>query len=453
MLTPESEIRRRIHETGPITFAEFMEVALYWPGGGYYSGGYRSGNHDSGNYESGSGGDAGSGAAPFGPAGDYYTSPLAHPAFGALLAVQLYQFWLLLDRPDPFHLVEAGAGNGQLCRDILAAADALPNGFPASLRYLSLDLNFDGPAPEDSRVARLLSRGLPLRNLRGCVLSNELLDAFPVHQVRLEQGHLKETYITLDSPLPSPPGSGAGGEGPPLAETRAEPSTPALAARLADVNVRLAEGQTAEINLGLAGWAAAVAAALESGFVLTIDYGRLAEELYSAKLRPRGTLVTYYRHTQTDAPLRHVGRQDITAQVDFTSVVEAGRRAGLEPLGYTTQGRFLRNLGLDRLRRRLAACPLPAGQGAANRAGLAALSRPDGLGDFKVLVQGKNLPPASGEPPQFWGLSPSPETRQLVESLPLPLLTPNHISLPQGWPHSGEQEFELTDLWEGPFSQ
>ena len=217
------------------------------------------------------------------------------------------------------------------------------------------------------------------------------------------------------------------------------------------MGISLAEGQTAELNLGLDDWVAEAAGALESGFVLTIDYGGRAEELYSAELRPRGTLTTFYRHTQTDAPLRHIGQQDISAQVDFTSVVAAGRRAGLEPLGYTSQGQFLRNLDLDRLRRRVTSTPLPVGQGVANRAGLGALARPGGLGDFRVLVQGKNPPPLTGEPGNLWGLAPSPETRRLVEALPLPLLSAEHISLPQGWPQSSQQEFEVTDLWAGPF--
>ena len=253
----------------------------------------------------------------------------------------------------------------------------------------------------DNSAHRITTDRLPLRNLRGCILSNELLDAFPVHQVRQEQGELREVYIALADPPSSPSGRGAGGAGHPLSETLAEPSTPALAARLEEVGITLAEGQTAEINLDLDAWAASVADSLSAGFVLTIDYGQPAAELYSAELRPRGTLVTYYRHVQTDAPLRNIGRQDITAQVDFTSAVNAGRRAGLTPLGYTTQQRFLRNLGLDHFRRRLAsrsasAPPeLVAGrQAEANRAGLLALTRPGGLGDFKVLVQGQERGPA-----------------------------------------------------------
>lgn len=428
-MTPEAEIRRRILERGPITFAEFMEVALYWPTGGYYAG---------------TGGEDDSGPAPFGPEGDYYTSPMAHPAFGALLAVQLYQFWLLLDRPSPFHVLELGSGNGQLSLDIQATASALPEGFAGCLRYICVDRNAAGKPSRGDGADRLAADGLPLRNLRGCILSNELLDAFPVHQVTAGGGSLRETFIGLRPDT-------ATGEAE-LVELLAEPSTPDLADRLREAGITLAEGQTAEISLALDNWASDAAAALDSGFVLTIDYGRLAHELYSAELRPRGTLVTYHRHTQTDAPLRHIGRQDITSQVDFTSLINAGRRAGLASLGYTTQARFLRNLGFDPLRRRVTSMPLPVAQAVANRAGLFALTRPDGLGDFKVLVQGKNLPPApEGKPPALWGLEPSPEAQALARTLPAPLLTPGHISLPQGWPAPAVQEFEVTDLSNGPF--
>ena len=431
-MNPEAEIRRRIAQAGPITFAEFMDVALYWPDGGYYSPAPASSP-------------AGGAPTPFGARGDYYTAPQAHPAFGALLAVQLYQFWLLLHRPHPFHVVEPGSGNGQLSRDILAAAQGLPEDFSRAISYLCLDRNPLPPTPgQPTTTTPIATDGLPLRGLRGCILSNELLDSFPVHQVRLVDGRLREVFVTL-GPARAP------GE-PPLAETLDDPSTPALAARLEELEITLAEGQTAELCLHLDSWSTAAASALDQGFVLTIDYGRTADELYSPQLRPRGSLVTYYRHTQTDAPLRRIGQQDITAQVDFTALVNAGRRAGLDPLGYTTQARFLRNLDLDRLRRRVTSSPLPVAEGVANRAGLLALARPDGLGDFKVLVQGRNLPVDSDAPPQLWGLSPSPEVSPLVAALPLPLLSPDHISLPAGWPQPPVQEFDLTDLWPNPFS-
>lgn len=414
-MSPETEIRRRIRATGPIPFAEFMELALYWPAGGYYSGRPAA-------------------AAPFGPAGDYYTSPLAHPVFGALLAIQLYQGWQLIGCPHPFIVAELGAGNGLLRRDIIAAAVHLPNGFANCLRYLCIDRCHAADSADESDTAgpaRITAAGLPLRGLRGVILSNELLDALPVHQVKMEGGQLREVYIAIDD-------SGA------LTETLAAPSTPALAARLEELNIRLAEGQTAEVNLQLDDWAGEVAAALAAGFVLTIDYGRPAAELYDYQRRPRGTLTAYYRHTQTDAPLRNIGRQDLTAQVDFTSVVNAGRRAGLTPLNFTTQGPFLRNLGLDSFRRRLAAMPLSRRDLAANQAGLAALAHPGGMGAFKVLAQGKGI-----SQPDLWGFAPAAAAGEIAANLSVPLLTDRHIALPAGWPAAGAGEFELA--WEQIF--
>jgi SAM-dependent MidA family methyltransferase len=421
----EFEIRRRISQRGPIPFAEFMEVALYWHEDAYYS---RAHGQEGG---------------PFGPGGDYYTSPMAHPAFGALLSVQLYQFWLLLDRPNPFWVIEPGSGNSQLCRDILQAATSLPARFFDSLRYLCVERNHQRTLPFLPGAHAISAVELPLRNVRGCVISNELLDSFPVHQVRVERGRLREVYVALE------PDDRSGEER--LVEQLGDPSTPFLEARMEELNIQLGEGQTAEINLGLDSWASSVATSLEAGFVLTIDYGRPATELYSAELRPRGTLVTYYRHTQTDSPFRNIGQQDMTAQVDFTSVVNVGSRAGLETLGYTTQSQFLRNLGFDQLRRWLATAQLPVDQAAANRAGLLALVRPDGLGNFKVLVQGKGLVPIAKGLPELWGMAPTAAARNLLGQMPPPLLSPSHISLPQGWSQSAEQEFNLGDLVANPF--
>ena len=409
-MSAEAEIRRRIREKGAITFAEFMEVALFWPQGGYYLGPER-----------------------VGPSGDYYTSPIAHPAFGALLAVQLCQMWSLLGRPSPFTVVELGAGSGALCRDLVVYADHLGAEFARSLRYICLerraaagmerDLHSDVVAPA---VARIAAAGVPLRGIRGCFLSNEFLDSFPVHRVTLCQGKLREVYVTL--------------RGEELAETLGEPSTPALAARLEGLGIELAEGQAAEINLGLEGWAEEAGAALVAGFVLTIDYGHPAAELYSLARRPRGALTTFYRHVQTDAPLRRIGRQDMTAQVDFTSVGNAGRRVGLELLGYTSQRQFLRNLGLEEWQRRLSSLGLPQRETQANRAGMLDLARPGGLGDFKVVAQGKKVGQA-----KLWGFDPSEEASASVAGLPVPLLAGHHLRLLEG--RYPQQVVEFERLW------
>ena len=382
----ERAIRRRIARHGPITFAEYMERALYGTGG-YYS------RNAVGT--------------------DYYTSPQVHPAFGALLAVQLFQFWRLLDRPNPFFVIEPGAGDGLLGRDISKAAHHLPAGFSDSLRYIAGDRRPGGWDARSPALAAVVSDALrlPFRNVTGCIISNELLDALPVHRVRMEHGSLRELYVGIQSDVAD------GYEGQ-FEEITGDPSTTKLERRLSDINMTLTEGQTAEICLALDEWAVSVASALDVGFVMTIDYGRAALGLYDPVQRPHGTLVTYSSHRQTDTPLVDPGRQDVTAQVDFTSVGLAGERAGLTTLGNMPQGRFLSRLGLQTIRRN--GPPPEAGGGgwitipinpegtlpdalaepfgpAQDETrdwltGLTHLVRPGGLGDFQVLVQAKGLP-------------------------------------------------------------
>ena len=405
-MTAEAEIRRRIAERGPITFAEFMDVALYHPGGGYYTSGER-----------------------VGASGDFYTSPSVHPAFGALLAVQLFQMWELLGRPAPFTIAEAGAGNGLLCRDVAAAALGLPEGFAHNLRYVCLDRRGNGGNERGlPGVSRVAASGLPLRGITGCVLSNELLDAMPVHQLTVEQGRLREVYVTLD--------------GDEFAMNTGEPSTPLLSQRLDSLDIELAEGQTAEVNLALDDWNQAASQSLGRGFVLTIDYGQPADELYSAEDRLQGTLTTFHRHLQTDRPLERVGQQDMSAQVDFTTLARAGAQAGLDLLGYTTQATLLHNLGLARLAQRLTAGSPRQAQ--ASRAGMRELAKPGGLGDFKVLAQGKN----TGKP-ELWGFHASGKATDLTERMPTPLPTAEHLDLLTGRFPPAESEFEMAwdTLW------
>ena len=405
-MSAEQEIRRRIHERGPITFAEFMEVALYHPTGGYYTGTER-----------------------IGASGDFYTSPSVHPAFGALLAVQLHQMWQVLGRPSPFTVLEPGAGNGLLCRDIVKAASGLPDDFAASLRCVCIDRR-DASGLERGLPAasRLAATGLPFRSVVGCILSNELLDAMPVHQVTLAEGRLQEVMIGLD--------------GDSLSTLAAEPSTPLLEQRLDSLGIELAEGQTAEINLFLDSWASEAASCLDKGFVLAIDYGRHATDLYSVTERFRGTLTTYHRHTQTDRPMERIGQQDMSAQVDFTSLAKAGAIAGLDILGYATQAAFLQNLGMGGLLTRRPVVPPRLAQ--ANQVGMRELVKPDGLGDFKVIAMGKNV----GKP-ELWGFSGSRETKEMAANLPPPLLTPSHMDLLSGRYPSTDMEFEMPwgHLW------
>ncbi len=410
----EEEVRQRIAQKGRLTFAEFMELALFWPSGGYYSSPERVGAR-----------------------GDYYTAPGAHPAFGALLCLQLYQMWELLGQPRPFWVVEMGAGDGLLCLAVMQASASMPGEFASSLRYLCLDRwprrGYEAGLRQElaGRVDRLASETLPLNGVVGCFLSNELLDSFPVHRVTVKDGRLQEVYVTLQD-----------GD---FVEQMGELSSPRLEERARRLGLSLPEGHVVEINLALEEWVAGLAWALERGFVLTIDYGHTASELYSPR-RPRGTLTCYYQHVQVSNPYQRIGRQDMTAHVDFTSVVEYGRAHGLDALALTTQGRFLANLGLGVWLSRLARMGLRQRELQANRMGMLELARPGGMGDFKVLVQGKAVDVSAR---RLWGLGEG-EKPAFVEDLPVPLLAPQHMPLLEGrYPHWGGQWLETWTLSEG----
>ena len=391
--SPEPKIRDRIRKQGKITFADFMELALYHPDGGYYTG-----------------------ASALGQAEDYFTSPAAHPAFGALLAVQLERMWEVLDRPGRFIVVEMGAGSGLLARDVVTYASALSGGFMRALRYVAIERPpYSGPVGGGpAGVQRLTGDGVPLRDVVGCFVSNELVDAFPVHRFRVEGGRLTELFVGLDD------------EGR-LIEIAGEPSTSLLATRLGERASRLPDGFQGEVNLAIGPWMKEVSTALRRGFVVTIDYGHESDDLYSPK-RPLGTLQTYYRHTQGSSPYQRVGRQDITAHVDFSAVSDGGRSVGLRPLGLLTQAEFLRRLGLAGMLDRLRQEDLPQHEHDANRLAMLELVKPDGLGGFRVLVQERD-----SEVGSLSELAPSEERTSDPE---VPLLGPDRLQLMEGrYPH------------------
>ena len=385
----ESLIAEEARRTGPITFARFMDLALYHPTLGYYS----------------------SGPDPIGADGDFYTSPGAHPAFGALLAIQLADMWDKLGNPTPFYAVELGAGSGLLASDILEFAPRLSPAFSDALIYVTIDRR---PAHNAAGAHPIISATLSLRNMTGCILSNEYVDAMPFHRVVMRDGELKEVYVGIEDDT--------------LAQIIYEPSTPLLPQRLADLNITLREGQYAEINLGIDTLARSLSQSLHSGYVLTIDYGHPARDLYSPS-RPAGTLACHYRHSLNAQPLLRIGRQDITAHVDFTSLARVGERHGLQAEELVTQRDFLGNLGIVAIKDCLRDQCLTTPQYNANLMALRNLIDPEALGGFKVLVQSKEV---EASPPSGLG-GPG---RTFNHSLPVPLPSQRHLNLLQGkYPH------------------
>lgn len=391
----EELLKERIACQGPLTFAQFMELVLYWPHGGYY-------------------------AQPQRYPGDYFTAPDAHPAFGALLSLQLEEMWHLLGSPSSFAVVEQAAGSGLLARDILRYAHQLEPRFRKAMRYIAIDRFQGAPMSGDSPHEYIQSAGLPVKEgINGCLFSNELLDALPVHRVTLRNGRLQEIYVTMHE--------GA------FLEAIDDPSTSLLAARLEEEGVALAEGQRAEVCLALEPWMQEVAACLKRGFLLTIDYGHTAKTLYSPE-RFHGSLRCYYQHTLASNPYIRVGAQDITAHADFTAVDTLGKRYGLATHGLQSQAAFLKNLGLEAFQGKLAASELNQQERDANRMAMLELGRPGGMGDFKVLVQTKGI-----VEPQITGLDgPTASWTQRLRNMPLPLLDDEHLHLMEArYPHTG----------------
>ena len=357
-------IRAEIEQTGPITFARFMERALYEPDLGYYRR---------------------PGGGP-GTAGDFLTAPETHPIFGRAVGRQLDEMWARLERPHPFVVREHGAGRGALAAAVLDGLAADRSALLEAIRYEPIEI---GEASLDAFARRLASAGHAARwttpangRFTGAVVANEVLDALPVHRVEQRDGELRELLVDWVNGR--------------FVHVAADPSTPALAARLEEEGVRLVEGQRAEIALGVGDWVSGAVAPLERGLVLLVDYGHPAAELYGPR-RLRGTLAAYVGHRVHDDPFVNVGRQDLTAHVDLTAVERAATASGLDHLGTTTQAEFLAGLGIEDVLRSAQADPTTTLESYAElRSGLMRLLDPAVTGRFAVLLFGRGIAP---EPP------------------------------------------------------
>jgi SAM-dependent MidA family methyltransferase len=316
----------RIIKEGPITFEAFMQMALYHPGLGYYS----------------------SSRTAIGRDGDFYTSTHLHPVFGAMIGRQLIEMWMIMGRPAVFHAVEIGAGNGYLCKDIidyLLKPSEDPsivqdkNGFLNSIRYVIVE-PYDHFQERQKKLLREQNRSNivswvrslhDIDNVVGCIFSNELLDAFPVHLVEMDNG-LKEVYITYD--------------GEKFEEKLDNVSTTDLVHYINQQHIELQTGYRTEINLQIKKWLVEINKALSMGFLFTIDYGYTAREYYNSD-RTKGALLCYHRHLFNENPYQHIGEQDITAHVNYSSLKKWGDEFGLKTLGYCPQGTFLVAAGID----------------------------------------------------------------------------------------------------------
>jgi SAM-dependent MidA family methyltransferase len=364
MPTPlHSYILDLIRRSGPVTFARYMELCLYHPEHGYYMGGRER----------------------TGVRGDYFTSADLHPIFARLVARQAVEMWERLGRPSPFTWVEMGPGRGYFALDFLAWTKQQRPELFATLDYIAVEpgerqrerLRTQFSATEFSPKVRIVESLESVESVVGCFFSNELVDAFPVSVVTRTAGRLKEIYVTAD--------------GDRLAEKTGPMSSAALAAAVARYGHGLDEGHRVEVNLRAPEWMRAVAARLARGFVITIDYGDLAGHLYTSD-RPRGTLMAYRGHTATEDFYSAPGETDLTAHVNFSALIDAGKEGRLDLAGFTTQERFLLALGAVNSFADL----YDPGQSETDqldaRLKLKRLINPEGMGNiFKVLIQQRGV--------------------------------------------------------------
>jgi SAM-dependent MidA family methyltransferase len=349
-------IARNIDSAGGwISFARYMELALYAPGLGYYSGG----------------------AHKFGAAGDFVTAPELSPLYAQSLAAQAAE---VMAASAP-HIIEAGAGSGALAAGLLEELERrgyLPERY--AILELSGELRQRQRETLAARVPQLAGRVTWLDTLpesfSGAVIGNELLDALPVHLVAWREEGVFERGAALDA-----------------ANNFVWQERPASAVlRAAAQALPVGAPFVSEINLAARAWVAAWGRILAQGALLLIDYGFPQREYYHPQ-RAEGTLMCHYRHHAHGDPFWLPGLNDITAHVDFTSIAEAGHGAGLDLLGYTGQAQFLLNCGITEL---LARCPaddparyLPLA------AGVQKLISPAEMGElFKVMALGRCI----GEP-------------------------------------------------------
>ncbi len=356
---------------GWISFARYMELALYAPGMGYYSGG----------------------AAKFGKAGDYVTAPEISSLFGKAVARQAAQVLQFMgDRVGD--VLEFGAGTGKLALDLLLELENLGN---LPRQYFILEVSaelqqrqrqlFERFAPHLSPLVVWLEH-LPAK-FNGLIFANEVLDAMPVHLVTWRDAGLFERGVTWS-------GDDLGWIERPLIE--GEPNGNLLkAARELNPQAEAGSGvcddtseYISEISLATPGFMRSLAHVLQQGAVVLIDYGFGRSEYYHPQ-RNHGTLMCHYRHHAHDDPFFLPGLQDITSHVDFSAIAGAATNAGLELLGYTTQANFLINCGITEILARTSAENVKDYLPLANE--LQKLASPAEMGElFKVVAFGKNIP-------------------------------------------------------------
>nr|WP_069790612.1 class I SAM-dependent methyltransferase [Cyanobacterium sp. IPPAS B-1200]OEJ78611.1 hypothetical protein A5482_01655 [Cyanobacterium sp. IPPAS B-1200] len=357
-----------------ITFAEYMNMCLYDKQYGYYS----------------------SKAIAIGTDGDFFTSPSISADFGELLARQLEEFWQVLGQPKPFTLVEMGAGEGILGKIILDYLQKENNSFYQNIQYLIIEKSNSLKEkqqqiinPEKYPVLWKKWQEIESESIVGCFISNELMDALPIHRIVKHGDELKEIFVTVNDGK--------------LEEIYDNFSSNKIEEYLTMNQVDLTEDSypnnyQTEVNLLSLEILEKINHKLQRGYILTVDYGYDAHKYYHPQ-RYEGTLKCYYQHRHHHNPYVNVGCQDITSHVNFTALEKVGEIFGLDKIGFTQQALFLMGLGLGDRLYGLSNDKILLSELWQRRNQLHELINPQGLGGFGILLQGKNLSDREKETP------------------------------------------------------
>ena len=351
-------IRARIGREGPIPFSDYMEMALYEPGQGYYSAGLQK----------------------FGLGGDFVTAPQLGDIFARCLARQVADIG---EQLGEYQILEAGAGSGVLAADLLKALqhDRPPSAYrilerSAYLRQVQKETLAQAVPQWLDRISWLDQP--PDAGWQGVFLANEVLDALTVERFCVEAGEIRRLYVdTLPDGF-----KWRRGDCPDDLQKRVERT-------LSTSGNSLPEAYCSEINPRLPDWLHAVTGSLKNGLALVIDYGYTRREYYLPERRD-GTLICHYRHRAHDDPFLWPGLTDISASVDFTALAEAADYCGLEVSGYTSQAMFLLACGLEDVL--VKSQDLPDVERLAINAQVRRLTLPGEMGErFQVMALGRGI--------------------------------------------------------------
>lgn len=300
-------IIERIKNKGPLSFRDFMEMALYYPELGYYN----------------------SNKNKIGEDGDFFTSANLSESFGAMIGRQIEEMWEILEK-KPFKIIEYGAGTGLLCRDILKYLKKNPLLYKY-LNYCIIEKSESMRTIEKKYLSEKVTWHKSIQeisDINGCILSNEVIDNFSVHQVVMNKV-LKEVFVDYDNGFIEV----------------LQPAKKELIDYFKTLKIVLPEGYRTEINLEAVSWIKEVSQFLNKGYIITIDYGALSSELYHSN-RNCGTILCYNKHQKNDNPYQFIGYQDITSHTNFSALGRWGIKYGIDYCGITDQTNFLRALGI-----------------------------------------------------------------------------------------------------------